>query len=96
MPDEQNRAMRRRLARRSQLVKARTRAKNECHAVLVRRLITKPAVSDLFGLAGRRWLREVELPSRGGLRPHRPRLAISHGDENGRECDTGARISKAL
>ena len=62
MPDEQTRALRRRLARRSQLVRARTRAKNECHAVLVRRLITKPAVSDLFGLAGRKWLREVELP----------------------------------
>jgi transposase len=62
MPDEQTRAMRRRLARRSQLVRARTRAKNECHAVLVRRLIKKPAVSDLFGLAGRQWLREVELP----------------------------------
>jgi transposase len=63
MPDEQTRALRRRLARRSQLVRARTRAKNECHAVLVRRLITKPAVSDLFGLAGRKWLRKVELPA---------------------------------
>jgi len=62
MPDEQTRALRRRLARRSQLVRARTRAKNECHAVLVRRLIKKPAVSDLFGLAGREWLREVALP----------------------------------
>ena len=62
MPDEQTRALRRRLARRSQLVRARTRAKNECHAVLVRRLIKKPAVSDLFGLAGRKWLRGVELP----------------------------------
>jgi transposase len=62
MPDEQTRAMRRRLARRSQLVKARTRAKNECHAALVRMLITKPEVSDLFGQAGRRWLRQVELP----------------------------------
>jgi transposase len=62
MPDEQTRALRRRLARRSQLVRARTRAKNECHAVLVRRLIKKPAVSDLFGLAGREWLRDVELP----------------------------------
>ena len=62
MPDEQTRAMRRRLARRSQLVKARTRAKNECHAALVRRLIAKPALSDLFGLAGRQWLRQVELP----------------------------------
>jgi transposase len=62
MPDEQTRALRRRLARRSQLVRARTRAKNECHAVLVRRLIKKPAVSDLFGLAGREWLRAIELP----------------------------------
>jgi transposase len=62
MPDEQTRTMRRRLARRSQLVRARTRAKNECHAALVRRLIKKPAVSDLFGLAGREWLRDVELP----------------------------------
>ncbi len=62
MPDQQTRALRRRLARRSQLVRARTRAKNECHAALVRRLIKKPAVSDLFGLAGREWLREVELP----------------------------------
>jgi transposase len=62
MPDERTRAMRRRLARRAQLVKAGTRAKNECHAALVRRLITKPAVSDLFGLAGRQSLRELELP----------------------------------
>jgi transposase len=62
MPDELTRALRRRLARRSQLVRARTRAKNECHAVLVRRLIAKPAVSDLFGQAGRRWLGELELP----------------------------------
>ena len=28
----------------------------------MRRLIAKPAVSDLFGLAGRRWLGELELP----------------------------------
>jgi hypothetical protein len=54
--------MRRRLARRCQLVKARTRAKNEVHAALIRRLVPKPAVSDLFGLAGRRWLEQLELP----------------------------------
>ena len=62
MPDEQTRVMRRRLARRSGLVRARTRAKNEIHAVLMRRLVARPKVSDLFGLAGRRWLRELELP----------------------------------
>src|SRR3954466_19730 len=35
-PDERVRAMRRRLARRAQLVRARSRAKNEIHAVLMR------------------------------------------------------------
>ena len=42
MPDEPVRVMRRRLARRSQLVSARSRAKNEVHAVLVRRLKGRP------------------------------------------------------
>jgi transposase len=63
MPDERTRAMRRRLQRRSQLVKARTRAKNEVHGALIRRLVAKPKVSDLFGVAGRRWLEELELPA---------------------------------
>jgi transposase len=36
IPDERIRAMRRRLARRSQLVRARSRAKDEIHAVLMR------------------------------------------------------------
>jgi transposase len=62
LPDERTRAMRRRLARRSQLVRARTRAKNEVHAALIRRLVPKPQVSDLFGLAGRRWLEQLALP----------------------------------
>jgi transposase len=39
-PDERIRAMRRRLARRAQLVRARSRAKNEIHAVLMRCLRT--------------------------------------------------------
>jgi transposase len=63
MPDEWTRAMRRRLARRSQLVRARTRAKNEIHAVLIRRLAGRPPVSDVFGVRGRRWLSELELPA---------------------------------
>jgi transposase len=63
MPDEPTRAMRRRLQRRSQLVRARTRAKNEVHGSLVRQLIAKPKVSDLFGLEGRRWLDALELPA---------------------------------
>jgi transposase len=62
MPDERTRALRRRLQRRSQLVRARTRAKNEVHGALIRQLVAKPKVSDLFGSGGRRWLAEVELP----------------------------------
>jgi transposase len=62
MPDERTRVMRRRLARRAQLMAARTRCKNEIHAALIRRLIARPNVSDLFGQAGRRWLKELVLP----------------------------------
>ena len=62
MADERTRVMRRRLARRAQLVGGRSRCKNEIHAVLIRRLITAPKVSDLFGQAGRRWLGELVLP----------------------------------
>jgi transposase len=60
-PDERCRVMRRRLSRREQLVRARSRAKNEIHAVLVRRLVGKPPMSDLFGVKGREWLRSLEL-----------------------------------
>jgi transposase len=62
MPDERCRVMRRRLARREQLVRSRTRSKNEIHAVLLRRLKGKPPVSDLFGVKGRKWLGELVLP----------------------------------
>ncbi|MGZ6569345.1 MAG: IS110 family RNA-guided transposase [Solirubrobacteraceae bacterium] len=62
MPDERCRVLRRRLARREQLLRARTRSKNEIQAVLQRRLIERPGFADLFGVKGRRWLAEVELP----------------------------------
>lgn len=61
MPDERCRVLRRRLARREQLIRARTRAKNEIHAALQRRLQAKPPCSDLFGVIGRRWLTGLEL-----------------------------------
>ena len=62
VPPEWASRMRRRLARRQQLVRARSRAKNEIHAVLMRRLKGRPPVSDLFGVKGREWLRGMELP----------------------------------
>ena len=58
-----DRVLRRRVARRAQLVKQRTREKNQVHAILIRNLKARPPTSDLFGVAGRRWLAEQELPS---------------------------------
>jgi transposase len=63
LPDEPTRALRRRLARRAQLVRQRTRAKNEVHAVLMRNLKGRPPMSDVFGRGGRLWLAELELPA---------------------------------
>jgi transposase len=63
LPDETARALRRRLARRAQLVRQRTRCKNEVHAVLMRTLKGRPPVSDAFGRGGRGWLAELELPA---------------------------------
>jgi transposase len=62
MPDERCRILRRRLARREQLMRSRTRVKNEVHASLHRRLRERPPCSDLFGVKGRRWLAGLELP----------------------------------
>jgi transposase len=61
-PDEHTRVLRRRLSRREQLVRSRSRSKNEVHAVLQRRLVGRCPFSDLFGKAGREWLRSLELP----------------------------------
>lgn len=44
-------------------MRQRTRAKNEVHATLVRCLLGRPPVSDLFGTAGRSWLAEHRLPA---------------------------------
>jgi transposase len=63
LPDEQTRILRRRISARAQLVRQRTRAKNQVHATLVRNLKGKPPVSDLFGVRGRRWLAAQELPA---------------------------------
>jgi transposase len=63
LPDEQTRILRRRISARAQLVRQRTRAKNQAHAALIRNLKGKPPVSDLFGVRGRRWLAAQDLPA---------------------------------
>jgi transposase len=59
-PDDRVRVLRRRLHRREQLVRARTRAKNEVHGVLMRTLQGKPPCSDIFGRKGWRWLEHLQ------------------------------------
>ena len=61
-PDERTRALRRLCARREALVRARTRAKNEAHAVPARNLCGRPPVTDCFGKRGRVWLASLDLP----------------------------------
>lgn len=60
--DERVRMMRRLVSRRRGLVKRRTQIKNEIAAVLHRNLKARPPVSDLFGVRGRAWLADQELP----------------------------------
>src|SRR5262249_36245699 len=60
--DEPRGMLRGRVARRAQLVRQRTREKNQVHAILIRNLKARPPVSDLFGVQGRSWLAEQTLP----------------------------------
>jgi transposase len=57
-PDDATQTRRRLITRRCALVRARTRAKNQVHAVLGRNLLERPPMSDLFGCKGRAWLVE--------------------------------------
>jgi transposase len=61
-PDERTRVLRRRISRRAQLVRQRTREKNQVHAILIRNLKGRSPAADLFGVAGRRWLAAQQLP----------------------------------
>jgi transposase len=63
MGDERTRLLRRLVSRHAHLVRQRTRAKNEVHAVLQRQLAGRPPVSDLFGRRGRAWLGAQDLPA---------------------------------
>lgn len=53
------------------LVRLQTRVKNRLHALLAKRGVTPPPVSDLFGKAGLQWLQTVALPEPYGAMRHR-------------------------
>ncbi|MGH2500231.1 MAG: transposase [Candidatus Limnocylindria bacterium] len=62
IPDELTRRLRRQIAQRAALVRQQTQLRNRIHGILLRNLCSAP-VTDLFGVAGRRWLAELALPS---------------------------------
>jgi transposase len=62
MPDAETEALRRQVARRGQLVRHKTRLKNEVQSVLHAHLIPRCPFTDLFGKKCRAWLAEQPLP----------------------------------
>jgi transposase len=62
LPDAETERLRRLVARRNQVVRHRTRIKNEVHAILHAHLIRPCPHADLFGRLGRRWLDGQPLP----------------------------------
>jgi transposase len=61
LPDADTERLRRQVARRNQVVRHRTRIKNEVHAILAAHLIP-PCPHDLFAQLGRQWLSRQTLP----------------------------------
>jgi transposase len=61
--DDQTRTRRRLVWRRTQLVKQRTRLKNQVHGILARNLVPTCPHADLFSGVGRTWLRGQQLPA---------------------------------
>ena len=61
--DEPTRVLRRRISRRTQLVRGRTRARNQIHAIAIRNLCGRAPASDTFGKKGRAWLATLKLPA---------------------------------
>jgi transposase len=62
LPDADTERMRRLVARRNQVVRHRTRIKNEVHAILHAHLIPPCPHADLFGRLGRLWLARQVVP----------------------------------
>ncbi len=61
-PGEELQALRRLVARRTGIVRERTRLKNQVQAILHRNLRPRCPAADLFGKKGRAWLGEQPLP----------------------------------
>lgn len=61
--DDQTRMRRRLVARRTHLVRQRTRLKNQVHGILSRNLVPTCPHADLFSGVGRKWLSAQDVPA---------------------------------
>jgi transposase len=63
LADADTAALRRQVLRRAHIVRQRTRLKNRVHAILHANLVPRCPAADLFGIKGRAWLAEQDLPA---------------------------------
>jgi transposase len=63
LADADTAALRRQVLRRAHIVRQRTRPKNRVHAILHANLVPRCPAADLFGIKGRAWLAEQDLPA---------------------------------
>src|SRR2546427_663947 len=87
MPDATTEALRRQVSRRAQIVRHRTRLKNQVHAILHRNLVPRCPASDLFGRKGRAWLAIQSLPPDERAAVTSLLRALDHADEDLAELD---------
>jgi transposase len=62
LPGPATSVLRRQVLRRANIVRQRTRLKNQVHAILHRNLVVRCSACDMFGIKARRWLTEQQLP----------------------------------
>ena len=62
LADAETAALRRQVLRRAYIVRQRTRLKNQVHSILHANLVPRCPAADLFGIKGRKWLAEQDLP----------------------------------
>ncbi|MGI8607675.1 MAG: IS110 family transposase [Candidatus Dormibacteria bacterium] len=92
VPDEGTRQLRHLVSRRRSLVQQQTRQRNRIHAVLQRNLVDCPA-TDLFGVSGRRWLAEVELPTNERLEVDSDLRVLAVMEEEVRSVDNDVAVA---
>jgi transposase len=87
MPDVATEALRRQVSRRAQIVRHRTRLKNQIHAILHRNLVPRCPASDLFGRKGRAWLATPSLPADERAAVTSLLRALDHAEDDLTELD---------